>query len=71
MPYWLPDDVIFLAVAGRGVDGAGALFERDVIGQDAERIALEKRMAEDRAFETRTGEARQHFGIRPSRTFRR
>ena len=47
MPYCWPTDVIFLAVAGRGVDGAGALFERDVIGEDAEGIALEERMAED------------------------
>ncbi len=45
------DDVVFLAVAGRGVHGAGALFERDVIGQDAGGIALEERMAEDGAFQ--------------------
>ena len=37
------DDVIFLAVSGSGVDRAGALLERDVIGQDAERIALQER----------------------------
>jgi hypothetical protein len=30
------DDVVLLAVAGGGVDGAGALFEGDVIGEDAE-----------------------------------
>ena len=52
------DHVVFLAVAGRGVDRAGALLERDVIGQDAERIALQKRMAEDGAFEARAREAR-------------
>ena len=50
------DGVVFLAVAGRGVDGAGALFERDVIGEDAERIAIEKGMAEDGAFELRARE---------------
>ena len=33
------------------VDRAGALFERDVIAEDAERIALEKRMPEHGAFE--------------------
>ena len=48
--------VVFVAVAGRGVDGAGALLERDVVGQNAERIALQERMAEDRAFERRAGE---------------
>ena len=56
MPYLLADDVVFLAVAGRGVDRAGALLQRDVVGQDAERIALEKRMAEDRAFQLRACE---------------
>ena len=53
MPYWRPIDVVLLAVAGSGVDGAGALLQRHVIGQNAQRIALEKRMAEDRAFEPR------------------
>ena len=43
-------------MAGSGVDRAGALFERDVIGQDAERIALEERMAEDGAFQLRARE---------------
>jgi hypothetical protein len=64
------DDVIFLAVSGRGVDRAGALFERDVIGQDAERIALQKRMAEDRAFELAPGK-RASTSAPSSRTFRR
>jgi hypothetical protein len=63
------DDVIFLAVAGRGVDRAGALLQRDVIGQDAERIALQKRMAEDGAFQREPGKRRALSG-RPSRTFR-
>ena len=49
------DDVVFLAVAGSGVDGAGALFERDVIGQDAERIALEEGVAEDGVLEAAPG----------------
>ena len=47
------DDVIFLAVAGGGVDGAGALLEGDVIGEDAERIAIEEGMAEDGVLELR------------------
>ncbi len=70
MPYWLADDVVFLAVAGRGVDGAGALFEGDVVGQDAERIALQEGMAEDGAFEACAGESGEDLVIRPSRTFR-
>ena len=49
------DDVVFLAVAGGGVDGAGALFERDVVGQDAEGIAFQKGMAEDGVLRARAG----------------
>ena len=49
----LPDRVVFLAVPRSGVDRAGALFQRHVVGQDAERIALQERMAEDRAFQLR------------------
>ena len=36
----LAGDVVFLAVAGGGVDCAGALLQRDVVGKDAERIAV-------------------------------
>ena len=56
-------------MAGRGVDRAGALFERDVIAEDAERIAIEKRMAEDGAFELRAGKRGDGFRIRSSRSF--
>ena len=38
--------VVVGAVAGRGMNRAGAGFERDVIAKDAERIARVKRMAE-------------------------
>ena len=38
------DDVIFLAVARGGVDGAGALLERDVVGHHAERRAVDERV---------------------------
>ena len=62
----LADDVIFLAVAGRGVDRAGALFERHVVGQDAERIAFEERMAEDRAFQPCAGKARRALRLCPA-----
>src|SRR6185295_981569 len=40
-------DVIFLPMPRRGVDGASSLLQRDVVGQDAQRIAVEKRMPED------------------------
>jgi hypothetical protein len=60
------DHVIFLAVPGRGVDRAGALFERDVIGQDAERIALQKRMAEDRRFELARRGSGRALSARPA-----
>ena len=63
------DDVVLLAVSGRGVDCAGALLERDVIGEDAERIAIEKGMTEDGAFEARAGEAGEHFVIGPAAFF--
>ncbi len=39
-------DVIFVAMAGRRMDRAGALLERDVIAQNAERRAVQKRMLE-------------------------
>ena len=69
MPYWRPTDEVFLAVAGRGVDGAGALFERDVIGQDAERIAIEERMAENGVLERRAGESGEDLGFVPAALF--
>ena len=68
MPYLRADDVVFLAVAGSGVDRAGALLQRDVIGQDAERVPLEERMPEDRAFQLRALERREHLRIHPSPT---
>ncbi len=64
------DYVIFLPVPGSGMDRAGALFQRDVIGQNAERIALEERVVEDRAFELRAGKAGDRLRSRSSRTFR-
>src|SRR5690606_4259950 len=42
----LSDQEVFVSMPGSRVDGAGALFERDVLGQDALRIPLEKRMPE-------------------------
>ena len=68
MPYFWPIDVIFLAVSGSGVNRAGALLERHVIAQDAERIALEKRMPEDGAFDAIARERRRASADRASRT---
>ncbi len=51
------DDVVLLAVAGGGVDRAGALLEGDVIGEDAERIAIEEGMAEDGVLDGGAGES--------------
>ena len=66
------DDVIFLAVSGRGVDRAGALLQRDVIAQDAERIALDERDGGRRCRSSlRAGEARRSPRHRSSRTFPR
>ena len=72
MPYCRPIGVVFLAVAGGGVDRAGALLERDVIGQDAERIAFQERVAEDGVLHaSRRGSVAMVLVIASSRTFRR
>ena len=58
------DDEIFLAVAGRGVDCAGALFERDVIAQDARANRVRERDAGRRRLRARRPEnARLRFWI--------
>ena len=38
-------------MTGRGVHGARALFERDVVGEHADRVALVERMPEREAFQ--------------------
>ena len=65
----LADDVIFLAVAGSGVDGAGALFERDVIAEDAERNRARGRGGGRRRARARAVEARRGLWVRPSAHF--
>ncbi len=67
----LPDGVVFLSVSGRGVHRPGALFQRHVVGQDAHRIALEKRMAEHRAFDPRALKRRDRLVVAPAQFFRR
>jgi hypothetical protein len=60
------------AVGGRGVDGAGSLIGGDVVGEDAEDGAIEERMLEGCAFETRAFEggddARRISRLQASRT---
>ncbi len=46
---------VVAAVAGRGVYDAGALFQRDVVGQHDGGFALQERMLRDRAFELLAG----------------
>ena len=64
----LADDEIFLAVARRSVDSAGALFESDVIAIEAEGIAIEKRMTENNAIKFGAREAREDF-LFPTESF--
>ena len=66
MPFACADDVVFLAVTGRGVDCAGSLLQRHVIAQDAERITLQKRMAENRSVQFRALEMGQPLRLLPS-----
>ncbi len=70
-PYLIARVVVFLPVPRRRVHRARALFERHVIGQHAQRIALQKRMPEHRAFELRPRERRDHFRLRPAALLRR
>ena len=64
----LADDEIFLAVSRSSVYRAGALFKRDVIAEDAERLPLHKRMLKHGAFKLGAGEARKH-GFLPTQLF--
>ena len=71
-PVFHADDVVFLPVAGSGVNRAGSLFERHVIAQDAERIALQKRMTEDRCLPSfAPGKLAITFGDLPAAAFPR
>ena len=62
------DDIVFLAMAGSGVDGAGSLLQRDVIGDHAERSAIDERMPENGLVEFVAVEAREDLPARSSRT---
>src|ERR1035438_9506422 len=65
------DYVVFLPVSGRRVDRPGALFQRHVVGQYAQRIALQQRMAEHRALNPRAWERGDGLVVLPAPFFRR
>ncbi len=60
------DDVIFLAVAGRRMNRAGALFQRHVIAEDPERIAVDEGMPEGGAFKLVAVEPGDDLGFGPA-----
>src|SRR4051794_15796175 len=41
-----PGQEVVASVPRSGMDGAGALLERDVVGKDAKRVAIEERVPE-------------------------
>src|SRR5665213_4309900 len=55
-----PANVIFVSVPGGRVNRAGALFERDMIAQHSDRIAVEERVPEGSAFELAAMETRDN-----------
>ena len=57
------DLVVLLAVSRSRVDRAGALFERDVVAQDADRRSFQEGMFEKRSVEARPLEGREHFWL--------
>jgi len=52
------------------MDRASALFERHVLGENTERIAIEKWVAEDHAFEFRAFETGDDLAVYPAEFFR-
>ena len=58
--------VVVVAVARGGVDAARAVVERDVLGQDEERVAVDERVAGLEALELAAGERGQDLGRRPA-----
>ena len=65
-PVALAGQEVVRAVPGRGVDGAGALFQRDVVGQHDNRLAVVQRMPEAHAFEQAPLEPGQRGAERPA-----
>jgi len=67
----LADHVILLAMAGGGMDGAGALLERYVIAENTNRSAVDEGMAESCAFEFIAVETGDDDAARPAAYRRR
>src|SRR5215469_8698265 len=62
----LPRNIVFLTVTGRSVNGADALFQRHMIGENAHGIAIEKGVRENRALEFRSMKSRRDGVIGPA-----
>ena len=60
---FLADDEVFLAVRGRGVHGARAGFQRDVIAQDHRHVFGQEGMLQLQVFERVAGELHQHLAL--------
>src|SRR5215472_9170550 len=60
---------VFGAVTGCSMDRAGSLVERHVLGENTERIAFEKGVAEDRSLEPGAREPGDDPGIVPAKLF--
>src|SRR5215469_12093714 len=65
----LTDNEVVLPVTRRSVDCSRALFQRDVITQKADRVALKKRMTKDCPLQLCAWKPRDHLPI-PAKRFR-
>ena len=65
----LRDDEVVHAVTGSGMDSASTGFEGDVVAYDAERIAIEKRVAKDSFVEGRAIESTDDMRLGPVEFF--
>ncbi len=59
------DDIVFLAMPGRGMHGAGARLRGDVLAEDDRHLALVERMREFQPFQIAPLAIGQHLGISP------
>src|SRR6185312_5833332 len=63
----LPSSEVLGAVAGRGVDDAGALVRGDVAGHYGRDFAVEPGVTENDALERAPRESRHYLGLTPAR----
>src|ERR1700732_574830 len=68
-PVFGADLEVLRAVSGRGVDRTSALFQRHMFSENAERIAIDKRMPEDRSFKLRARKTGDDLGLAPAEFF--